>query len=356
MDDRPDWTLLGRYLRGECLPEEVAVVARWLEADAANADELEFLREIWDAPAVTRPPVDKERGWQALQASIAAAREPVVRPLRIVPVASTESRWRRRLRGAMAGLAAAAVVAVAVGAVTWRQHATASASRPGREYATTRGQRAEFLLADGTRVWLNADSRLQLLPGYGADARDVALQGEAYFVVRHDATRPFRVHTSGAVSEDLGTEFDVRAYADDPDERVLVTAGRVAVRPVAGRRAGAPAQADTAVTLGRGQMGRVDRAGRLSVIRDADATSTLAWREGRLKFDGRPLREVVPELERWYDLDITLEDTTLADVPVKLVLSRHSVDAALAIVAGVVDARYVRDGRHVSLTPATMHR
>lgn len=337
MSGEPDWVLLGQYLRGACTAEEVAVVERWEAASQGNARTLELLRRVWHEAAV-----DEDEGWSALQARIAAdARAVKVQPLRVLAQGTERKRrvWRR-----WAGIvtAAAAALTLTVGPIALRRVGVEPASRPGREYVTTRGQRAELVLVDGTRAWLNADSRLRLLPGYGSNARDVALEGEAYFVVEHDAKRPFRVHTSGAVSEDLGTEFNVRAYADDADERVLVAVGRVAVR-----RNGSSTQADSGVTLGRGQMGRLDRAGRLAVIDRADLAATLAWREDRLEFEERPLTDVVREFERWYDLHITLDDSILARVPVTATLIGQTADQALGALATTLNVRYTRSGREV---------
>lgn len=137
-------------------------------------------------------------------------------------------------------------------------------------------------LTDGTRIWLNVDSRVWLLPGYGTTAREIAFDGEAYFVVRHDPRRPFRVHTRNAVSEDLATEFSVRAYTDDPGIVVVVAAGRVVLR-----HDRTEADAAMGVELGRGQMGRLNRAGRVSVPENVDLANAFGWREGRLEFVDR---------------------------------------------------------------------
>jgi ferric-dicitrate binding protein FerR (iron transport regulator) len=205
-----------------------------------------------------------------------------------------------------------------VGAVAWRHNqAVPAAPQPAREYATARGQRSEVTLVDGTRAWLNADSRLRVPSRYGVGARNVELEGEAFFVVRHDEKRPFRVYTRDAVSEDLGTEFSVRSYPEDSAVVVVVASGRVAMG-----RAGTPADSERKVALGRGQMGRLDRAGHVTVTDGVDLSGPLGWREGRLEFDQKPLADVLRELGRWY---------------------------ALEIVAGVVGLRYVREGRQVRL-------
>jgi transmembrane sensor len=337
MSSEPDWALLTDFLRGACPPEAAAAVERWEAEDPANARLLALMRRVWHEAAV-----DEEEGWRALRARIAAeSARPVVRPLRFVPGAETRPIWRRPLVGA----AAAALLLGAVGLVVReRMGASPAAPEPAREYVTARGERGELMLVDGTRVWLSVDSRLLVRPGYGAQARDVELNGEAYFIVEHDSTRPFRVHTGAAVLEDLGTEFDVRAYPGDDEVRVVVASGRVAMRGDT-----AMARADAGVELAQGQMGTLDGAGRIQVVDSVDLGAALGWREGGLRFRRRPAAEVLRELERWYDLEIVLEDSSLAPVLVTAVLSGRTADQALAVIAGVLDVRYTRHDRQVRL-------
>ena len=84
-------------------------------------------------------------------------------------------------------------------------------------------------LRDGTRLVLWPASRLRIPSDFGLRTRSVELQGEAYFAVVHDASHPFVVTAHGVVTRDVGTAFDIRAYADDPGVRVAVAEGEVAV-------------------------------------------------------------------------------------------------------------------------------
>jgi ferric-dicitrate binding protein FerR (iron transport regulator) len=354
MSPEPDWTLLSRYFAGECSPEEAAAVDAWAAADGANARLLAFMRTVWDAAAVELPEIDEAAAWRTVRARMAMADgAAAARPLRVMPRGAAQV--RRRWLGAVIAAGTAAALVAAVG-VAWRRggaSGTAGARGPEhvKEYATARGERSEFTLVDGTRVWLSADSRLRVLSGYGAGKREVELVGEAYFVVRHDQQRPFRVYARGTVSEDLGTEFNVRSYPEDSDVVVVVASGRVSMR-----RAATAAHPASTVELGRGQMGRLDGTGRVTVTSGVDPAAPLAWREGRLEFDQRPLSEVLRELGRWYDLDVALEDSSLAGVPVTVTLDRHPADEALDIVSRVVGLRYTREGRIVRLAAKASRR
>ena len=235
---------------------------------------------------------------------------------------------------------AAAVVLAFAGA--WYGYAR-SRSGPPREYVTAPGQRAEITLRDGSRVILSVDSRLRVPRDYGVRDRSVELDGEAYFVVRHDARRPMLVRTMYGIAEDLGTEFGVRAYRQDRDVQVTVREGAVAMRPT---DAGPPV-----LTLGPGDRGTINARGEARVTPDVPLDKYLSWTTGRLVFDDSPLRTVIPELARWYDLDIQLNDSSLGDERITMVLTTESPDEAMSAVAKVLDLRVVRTERSVRLVP-----
>jgi ferric-dicitrate binding protein FerR (iron transport regulator) len=299
-----------------------------MTAAPANAELVAFMRQVWDEAAVAVREVDEDEGWRAVQARVAAVAphssssltQPAPADVPVVPLHRPPQggrSWHRGWRRWAA--AAAAVVIAAAGTSLWQTRSEESAPRAVmREYATARGQRAEVMLDDGTRVWLNVASRLRIFGGYGDTVREVQLDGEAYFAVKHDPERPFRVHSRGAVTEDLGTEFDVRAYADEPATTITVTAGRVAIRSGA-----TPGEAGP--VLDRGRTARVDSVGRVTVA-DADPVRATGWREGQLTFQERPLADALRELGRWYDLEIVVDDSSLARVPLTASLGQRTGD------------------------------
>ncbi|MBX6333155.1 MAG: FecR domain-containing protein [Gemmatimonadaceae bacterium] len=344
-----DWALLDRYFAGGCTPEEAAAVQRWAERDPRNADTLAAARTIWEKAGALPRRFDAHAALRTMRARLGHASAQASAPaLRLHPLAPPREERRARWWA----IAAAAVVAALGGTVFVRAvprppEAPAQAEMPAHEYATTTGQRADILLPDGTRVSLNVASELRVPASYGVGARDVYLSGEAFFDVRHDARHPFRVHTPGAIAEDLGTAFVVRAYAADSASTVVVASGRVAVR-------GRATDARQRAALGRGQLGRVDAAGRVSVVPAVNVADYTAWRAGRLIFRQTPLADVARELERWYGVRVTVADSALAATPVTGTFVDQPLDAVLTVVARSLDVRYSRQATHVrfSLKPA----
>lgn len=256
----------------------------------------------------------------------------------------------------------AAGVLLAVGAAgLWRTLAPRAADT--LTLGAPAGRRLVTTLPDGTRLVLNAGSRVRLAAGYGAGpggARELTLDGEAYFAVVRDARHPFRVRAGGATVEDLGTRFAVRAYAEEGGRvEVAVAEGRVALGvPPADSEPNTTPSAP-AVALEAGEVARVDARGTVTRAR-ADVARRLAWAEGDagvLVLDDVPLGEAVAPLARWLDLDLRLGDSTLAARRGRARLASPTAPGAptgadaLAALARALRVRAVRDGRTVTLLP-----
>ena len=261
---------------------------------------------------------------------------------------TAEPWWSRRPRAQRAALVAAGVcLAALVGGTAIRgRHPSPNGLREparlanpttraqsGALYVTAPGQRAEVLLRDGTRVRLAPASQLRVATDYGTGRRDVYLDGEAYFDVTHDERRPFTVFTANASAQDLGTQFSVRSYPGEGAVEVVVREGAVALSGVG--------------PLEAGDVGRLTAKGRTDVRRGIDADSALGWLDGRLVFHDAPLADVLRDVGRWYDVDVSAEPA-LAALPFTGTLAGGSADAAVELVAATLGLRIEHEGpRHV---------
>ncbi|MGH9891029.1 MAG: FecR family protein, partial [bacterium] len=216
-------------------------------------------------------------------------------------------------------------------------------------------ERAVFNLADGSRVMLGAESRLRIPAAYNTVAgggRHLFLEGEAYFEVQHDSTRPFLVETPTGIAEDLGTEFVVTAYPETQGMRVVVKTGIVALRGLVPAQSGGAGLVDTAalLTLEAGDVARLDTSGVARLNRGVDIRRHLAWTEGTVLFDGTQLDEAVLQLGRWYDLDIRLADPSLGALPLTATFRNEPAPQMLRLLELALDVRVEQDGRHVILS------
>jgi transmembrane sensor len=342
MAEQLDSNMLIRYFRGTAPPTAVDAIAQWVAGDPARTRYLEVAREAWLATGAIPARFDVDRAWQVVGERIVTQEPARQRVFQLYPSTTPRS---RRVRRYVSTVAAAVLVVATGSAIMWpritaMRHGALTTGLPAsREYATGKGQRTEILLVDGTRVVLSVASRLRVPTTYGAHSRDVDLDGEAFFEVRHDARKPFRVHAARAITEDLGTAFAVRSYPGDAGAVVLVTSGRVAVR--------ADSAAVRQVMLTGGQRARLDDAGNIAVDRATDLNRDLAWMHGELAFHMNTLGDVVRVLERWYDVDITLGDSSLANAQLTATFTNKPLDDVLDVVANTLDLRYTRSGSHV---------
>jgi transmembrane sensor len=350
VNDEPDWTLLGRYLAGECTPGEVEKVRGWIEADPARARLVEELRATWSAAATPATTWDTPAAWRRLATRL-RSREA---RLGLTLVHGDGHGGPRREYSARWPMLAAATV-LALGGGLWWDRAT---HRPGieapaslREVRVPTGQRAQFQLIDGTRVLLGPGSVLRYdTTSFGDATRELLLDGQAHFTVAHDPHRPFLVRTARTVTEDLGTEFAITDYAADSTGVVVVASGTVAVRSVA---------LDTtqlATVLRTGDLVRLDPAGGATVRRGVDLRSSLAWTEGRLVFTDTPVGEAVTRLNRWYGADVRLGDPALAAL--RFTASYGAVSEATVVreLATAIGARVLRSGSTTLIVPLSSHQ
>jgi transmembrane sensor len=252
---------------------------------------------------------------------------------------SRAGEWRRGYTIAAIGLAAAAAL---VTFITLRSPATQPVSpRAGQTFATTTGQRDSVQLADGSRVILGPESRLTVAADYGKTMRAVELVGDAYFDIRHDATKPFMVRVANAIVEDMGTTFTVESDVRDTTT-VAVMSGSVRLS-AAGRGGGS-------ATLAAGDRGSLDASGAVREYRRAVVPADSSWTHGVLEFHDASMRRVAGEVRRWFGVDLRVADSSLLSVPLTATIRGNDpVDQVLTSIALSVGARVERKGNSATL-------
>ena len=171
-----------------------------------------------------------------------------------------------------------------------------------------RGQDYHLTLADGTQVWLNAESRLEFPDRFNGNTREVRLKGEAYFEVKKDAKRPFIVHTDYLTTRVLGTSFNVRAYSRK-DASVTLVSGRVQVKAD-----------DLIQVLSPGEQAALT--GSQLAVKAVDTYPITQWKEGFFYFDNESLFSIMQELARWSGVNVSFDDRSKMNVRLHFVVER----------------------------------
>jgi len=161
------------------------------------------------------------------------------------------------------------------------------------EIVTPRGGTYQVVLADGTNVWLNADSKLTFPQRFADTKRKVTLVGEAYFEVTKQ-NRPFVVETAGQEITVLGTSFNVAAYGDEADEQTTLVEGEIVIS--AAERSHRLLPGDQAVVQGNDVS-----------IAKVDTAPFIAWKSGAIAFKEETLEHIMRDIGRWYDVDVHFE-------------------------------------------------
>jgi ferric-dicitrate binding protein FerR (iron transport regulator) len=246
--------------------------------------------------------------------------------------------------------AAILILAAALPYVVWKMNPPLPWTQQASELKTVivpRGQRTELTLSDGSRITLDAASRLDYPERFGGDTREVFLHGEAYFEVASTAERPFVVHADHAVVRVLGTRFNVRAWRPDREVRVTVAEGTVSL-------GSERASTQERVVLSKGQSSTLPEHGPPSPPRPVDVGKHLAWMRNEWVFEDVPLDKILHQLERWYDLSFALTDPSIATERVTVHLQKTSIDDVLELIAALADVQYERTGTSVHFTRRTL--
>ena len=167
------------------------------------------------------------------------------------------------------------------------------------------GKTSEIILPDGTKVFLNAGSRLAYPDLFTGDSREVMLLGEAYFEVKHDSKHPFVVQVNDLRIKDLGTRFNVSAYPADGRIETVLTEGKVSIKQ---NNAGI---FDQAIELIPGQLASYNRQTNQTSVKNVDVENYILWTQGMMKFETVDLSRIVKKLERFYNIRFQFNDPML---------------------------------------------
>lgn len=162
---------------------------------------------------------------------------------------------------------------------------------------TPNGRQFQLMLPDGSRVWLNAASSIRYPTMFSTNERTVEISGEAYFEVVKNEKKPFRVKINETAEvEVLGTSFNISSYKNEYTIKTTLIEGSVRISAYKKLQ-----------VLKPGQQAIVTSSQQLNVVDRADIGKALAWKNGLFDFDGMRLREVMKQLERWYDIEVIYE-------------------------------------------------
>lgn len=171
---------------------------------------------------------------------------------------------------------------------------------------TANGNQYQLVLADGSKVWLNAASSIRFPTSFVGNERKIEITGEAYFEVAHDASKPFKVELKSKAGaneeiEVLGTHFNVNSYLDEPEMKITLLEGSVRI----GNREGVK-------TLVPGQQARITSNG-IDIKNNVNTDQVVAWKNGYFIFDNTDIYTLMRQVARWYNVQVDFEGKVTRD-------------------------------------------
>lgn len=211
---------------------------------------------------------------------------------------------------------------------------TESAEIAYNSLVVPRGGEYKLVLEDGTKVWVNSETRLRYPTKFEDDKRIVLLEGEAYFDVSKDKTRPFIVRTQGVDVRVLGTSFNVSSYLDDEAIRTTLVEGRVAVIDRENQKEN--------VILNPGYQAVYAKKAKELTAEKVNTDLYTSWKDGRFVFDRSNLGDIMARLSRWYDVKVFYQSNDLNNIRFTGSLKRYdNLDRLLNMIEKTNEVKFV---------------
>jgi len=303
--------LIGKYLKGEASPQEKDAFKAWLDQNETNREAFSDLKRIWDRTGELREdrPVNVENAWNRFVL--------ISSQKKTKTIVMTKWIWR-----------AAAVLIIGIGLSYLARDRWL---KPGMVQIVAQDQkRSDIVLPDGTTVWLNRNSRLSYPERFEASNRDVYLEGEAFFEVIRNETKPFIITTPGAAVKVLGTSFNVKTEVDSTE--VTVATGKVAFYLLENK--------SHQVVLNANDKGIFRPQSRQLIKTQNIDPNFLAWKTGKLVFENATLEQVVKSLSSFYNKEVELGQEGLSGCRINTVFDNQPLEEVMEEISLLLGVSY----------------
>lgn len=316
--------LLVSYLENRCTPQELQQVEKVLSGGGHE----EEWKAALDLAATNLHPCNEEPLSDTPSTALFSKISQTI-DQRSAPVVSMSKRnkiW----------MAAASVIIIATAGWLLLRPGNKPTNETLASVTTAARQQKNLILPDGTKIWLNSNSKLSYTSSYASKNREVYLEGEAFFDVTPNAELPFSIHSSDLTVQVLGTSFNIRSYQNDSGIDVAVATGKVAVRASGKQEICTPGN----LISWHKQSGHFEK----KTIALADIN---AWSTGWMVFDEATLSNVCHALERAYGVNIHFETPALRNKKITLKQKHEQLDNVLTVMSITSGIHYRRQGNEI---------
>jgi len=326
--------IANRFLADDtCSGQELVELKRWLSDSSAHSEVESWLLENW----INSPEVDSDTLIETIFDKIEAYGEKN-REKHVISI-------RRILRAYQKIAAFLLVPLIAVGLLYWiNAHQNVV---PMTETFAPRGQKSQIILADGTKVWLNSDTKIKYPGRFNRKQRDVYLVGEAFFDVAKNSHQPFIVHTSGVNVKVLGTKFNVKAYPEEDRIETSLFEGKIKLDI---NEALSDYQIEKVVTPNQSFVYYRGNHQLVSGIFPEEEIN--GWKNNQLIFKDDTFSNLVRKVERWYDVKIIYDERLFDDCRLTVELYEgERLERLMEIISLTLSVDYKYGEGVITLTP-----
>lgn len=318
--------LAAKYLSGNATDAEVQQLEQWVLSDSENKQQFLKLQRTWSLANTkgASAKINIENEWKAISGKLSEAEVTKGKVVALKP----KSSYTKFLR-----VAAAILLLVVSGLYFYNSSQSSSSLLVASEDRTIDKQ-----LEDGTKINLNQFSTITYEDTKDG-TRKVALQGDAFFDVVRDESRPFVIKTDAVDVKVLGTSFYVDAREGEDEVQVIVASGKVEMK-AGGQQ----------VVLTKGEVGTFNKVSQQLSEKQNKDVNYMAWKTNRLTYEEALLEKVVYDLERTFHADITLKPAGLKNCMLTATYEGQKLGSIIRILEKTLNLKATINGERIILS------
>jgi ferric-dicitrate binding protein FerR (iron transport regulator) len=290
------WNIIGRKLEGNVSTEEENTLNDWINAETTNKQVYFQLKELWYHKQ------DQTNNSQAI-----AAYDKLINRIKFAEVTKSQTRVQKVFFRVNQVVKYAAII-IFILSFGYLASYYITSERNENEYCSIsvpKGNKSEIVLPDGSRIWLNNNSKLIYPKKFNNNQRKVELIGEGFFEIKPNAKVPFIVQTSDVSIRVFGTKFNVSAYANDKFIETTLISGKVTVR--------SNENPEIENMLSPGESLTFDKINNQITKKHVDTKFYTYWMKGEFIFKDEKFETLAKRIERIYNVEIIFQDQSLKE-------------------------------------------
>ena len=339
------------YLSGELSNNETEILNRWLEKSEIHKLIFDQFSDIWKASShnYLSKQIDADKAWKDLQIQI-----------NIQDKNTSKIVWNEIIR-----IAAVFVIALFMGGLGYYfidQKKETIADPLFVEYVSPLGSRSSVILADGSKVWLNAGSTLKYKNTYGINNRELQLTGEAFFEVEKNKELPFIVKTSDIDIIALGTKFNVKAYCEEKTIETTLIEGSVKLESTTvnlqknillkPNDKAVFTKSKQSIELASQQNQKINQESapakpKLEIIESVEPEPIISWKDQRWIINNEKLGDLAVKLERRFDVSFVFDNDLIKDYSFRGTLEDETLGQIMEAIKFSSPIKYLIDKKTV---------